>query len=85
MFANFRVLQHVHRVATRIAEEQSTAGRRLLITFGGDGTISEVARGILRAGTGTELGLRLQERVLYYGDIPIPRHQVDISTTRIGM
>ena len=42
--------------ATRIAEEQSRAGRRLLITFGGDGTISEVASGILRSGAEVELG-----------------------------
>ncbi len=43
--------------ATRIAEEQSRAGRTLLITFGGDGTISEVARGILRSGAAAELGV----------------------------
>ena len=42
--------------ATRIAEEQSRSGRRLLITFGGDGTISEVAGGILRSGANVELG-----------------------------
>ncbi len=42
--------------AIRIAEEQSRAGRRLLITFGGDGTISEVASGILRSGAEVELG-----------------------------
>ena len=42
--------------ATRIAEEQSRSGRRLLITFGGDGTISEVASGILRSGANVELG-----------------------------
>lgn len=43
--------------ATRIAEEQARAGRRLLISFGGDGTISEVARGILRSGAPAELGV----------------------------
>ena len=43
--------------ATRIAEEQSRAGRPFLITFGGDGTISEVARGILRSGAAAELGV----------------------------
>ena len=42
--------------ATRIAEEHSRAGRRLLITYGGDGTISEVARGILRSSADVELG-----------------------------
>jgi diacylglycerol kinase family enzyme len=42
--------------ATRIAEEESRAGRRFIITFGGDGTISEVARGILRSGGSVELG-----------------------------
>jgi YegS/Rv2252/BmrU family lipid kinase len=33
------------------------AGRRFIIAFGGDGTISEVARGILSAETDTELGV----------------------------
>lgn len=36
--------------ATEIARDEARAGRRLLVTFGGDGTISETARGILDAG-----------------------------------
>jgi diacylglycerol kinase (ATP) len=41
-----------------IAEREARAGRSLLIACGGDGTISEVANGILQAGTrGTELGI----------------------------
>jgi diacylglycerol kinase (ATP) len=43
--------------AFRIAREESLAGRRFLIAFGGDGTISEVARGILSTETDTELGV----------------------------
>lgn len=43
--------------AVEIAEREARAGRRLLIACGGDGTISEVANGILRAGSGAELGL----------------------------
>jgi YegS/Rv2252/BmrU family lipid kinase len=43
--------------AAQIAESQSRAGRRLLIAFGGDGTISEVARGIVLSGTTSELGV----------------------------
>lgn len=43
--------------AARIAEEEARRGRRLLIAFGGDGTISEVASGILHSGTPTELGV----------------------------
>jgi YegS/Rv2252/BmrU family lipid kinase len=43
--------------ATRIAKEESLAGRSFLIAFGGDGTISEVARGILDTDNDTELGV----------------------------
>ncbi|HEX8294334.1 MAG TPA: acylglycerol kinase family protein, partial [Pyrinomonadaceae bacterium] len=43
--------------AVEIAEREARAGRRLVIACGGDGTVSEVANGILRAGSGAELGL----------------------------
>lgn len=46
--------------ATAIAEEEARGGRRFLLTFGGDGTISEAARGILcsgSAGATCELGV----------------------------
>ena len=43
--------------ATDVAEREARAGRTFLIAFGGDGTISEIAQGILRAGTDTELGV----------------------------
>lgn len=43
--------------AVEIAERAARAGRRLVIACGGDGTISEVANGILRTGSDTELGL----------------------------
>jgi YegS/Rv2252/BmrU family lipid kinase len=43
--------------ATRIASEEAGLGRRLLLTFGGDGTISETARGILDSGAKAELGI----------------------------
>lgn len=36
--------------AAEIALAEARAGRRLIVTFGGDGTISETARGILEAG-----------------------------------
>ncbi len=47
------------RDATAIARREAAAGRRLLVAFGGDGTISETADGILDAGAGgaTELGI----------------------------
>ncbi len=47
------------RDAAAIAERESIAGRKLIVAFGGDGTISEVANGILAAGAGaeTELGI----------------------------
>lgn len=46
--------------ATELAREAASSGRRLLLTFGGDGTISEVARGIVAASSGgadCELGV----------------------------
>ena len=43
--------------AASIAEREAREGRALIIACGGDGTISEVANGILRAGAGAELGL----------------------------
>jgi YegS/Rv2252/BmrU family lipid kinase len=47
------------RDAAAIARREAEAGRRLIIAMGGDGTISEVADGVLTAGAGqrTELGL----------------------------
>jgi len=47
------------RDATEIAARETAAGRRLLVALGGDGTISEIADGILRAGAGAtaELGV----------------------------
>src|ERR1043165_4219433 len=43
--------------AVEIAEREARAGRRFLIACGGDGTVNEVANGILRAGTPSELGV----------------------------
>jgi diacylglycerol kinase (ATP) len=47
------------RDASAIARREAQAGRRLIVALGGDGTISEVANGILEAGAGarTELGI----------------------------
>ncbi len=47
------------RDAAAIARREAEAGRRLIIAVGGDGTVSEVADGVLTAGAGqrTELGL----------------------------
>ena len=47
------------RDAGAIAEREASAGRTLIVALGGDGTISEVAHGILQAGAGstTELGI----------------------------
>lgn len=46
-----------HGEAAEIAEREARAGRRLVVACGGDGTISEVANGILRSGADAELGL----------------------------
>jgi len=43
--------------AIRLAEEGARAGRALIIACGGDGTVSEVANGILRSGGETALGI----------------------------
>ncbi|HEV2803012.1 MAG TPA: diacylglycerol kinase family protein [Pyrinomonadaceae bacterium] len=43
--------------ATVIARREAAAGRRLLIACGGDGTVSEVANGILESGADAELGI----------------------------
>jgi YegS/Rv2252/BmrU family lipid kinase len=43
--------------AVEVAEREARTGRRLVIACGGDGTISEVANGILRAGSDAELGV----------------------------
>jgi YegS/Rv2252/BmrU family lipid kinase len=43
--------------AVEIAEREARAGRTLIIACGGDGTINEVANGILRAGADAELGV----------------------------
>ncbi|HEX7598677.1 MAG TPA: diacylglycerol kinase family protein, partial [Polyangia bacterium] len=41
----------------RIAHEEASAGRLLIVAMGGDGTISEVADGILASGAKAELGI----------------------------
>ncbi len=48
-----------HRDAGEIARREAEGGRRLIVALGGDGTISDVAHGILAAGAGdrTELGI----------------------------
>ncbi len=43
--------------AARIAREEADRGRGLLVAYGGDGTISESARGILESGKPVELGI----------------------------
>jgi diacylglycerol kinase (ATP) len=43
--------------AAELAHQAANAGRRLIIACGGDGTINEVANGILRSGKYAELGI----------------------------
>lgn len=42
---------------SELAAEAAHKGAKLIVACGGDGTISEVANGILAAGTGAELGI----------------------------
>jgi YegS/Rv2252/BmrU family lipid kinase len=42
---------------TRLAREAAEAGYRLIVACGGDGTISEVANGIIQSGRDAELGI----------------------------
>jgi len=43
--------------ARTLAQEEATAGRKLVIALGGDGTISEVADGLVAAGGKAEFGI----------------------------
>lgn len=43
--------------AATLAREASSSGRRLVLAFGGDGTLSEVGRGILASGQPSALGI----------------------------
>jgi YegS/Rv2252/BmrU family lipid kinase len=42
--------------AIELAREAAQAGRRLVVAVGGDGTLHEVANGVLEAGTGAAVG-----------------------------
>ncbi len=66
--------------AARIAREEAERGRSLVVAFGGDGTISEAARGILESGKPVELG------ILSHGtggdlvrSLPLPRRLADAA------
>jgi diacylglycerol kinase (ATP) len=57
-FGAFRVLFTKHRGdAAALANEAARKGAQLIIACGGDGTISEVANGILSSGKDVELGI----------------------------
>lgn len=50
------------RDATRLAGEAAREGRQLIVAFGGDGTVSEVADGVLQAGAGATIDIGLIPR-----------------------
>ncbi|HWF88754.1 MAG TPA: acylglycerol kinase family protein, partial [Pyrinomonadaceae bacterium] len=57
-FGAFRVVFTEHRGdAAALAVEAARKGAKLVIACGGDGTISEVANGILSSGKDVELGI----------------------------
>jgi len=57
-FGSFRVLFTTHRgEAAALAGEAARKGAKLIIACGGDGTVSEVANGILSSGKDVELGI----------------------------
>jgi diacylglycerol kinase (ATP) len=78
----------------RLAREEAAAGRQLVVAFGGDGTISEVADGILAAGQRCAMGIiprgtggDFRRTVDVPGDIgkaaqhlrAAPAHQIDVG------
>lgn len=57
-FGSFRVVFTKHRGdAAALAGEAARKGAKLIIACGGDGTVSEVANGILASGKDAELGI----------------------------
>jgi len=57
-FGSFRAVFTAHRGdAATLASEAAHKGAKLIIACGGDGTISEVANGILASGKDAELGI----------------------------
>ena len=57
-FGSFRVLFTKHRGdAATLAGDAARKGAKLIIACGGDGTVSEVANGILASGKDAELGI----------------------------
>jgi YegS/Rv2252/BmrU family lipid kinase len=57
-FGAFDVAFTTHKGhAVEIARREATQGRKLIIACGGDGTINEVANGILQSGFEAELGI----------------------------
>ena len=57
-FGSFRAVFTKHRGdAAALANEAARKGEKLIIACGGDGTISEVANGILNSGKDAELGI----------------------------
>src|ERR1700752_1162348 len=57
-FGSFQAVFTKHRGdATVLASEAARKGAKLIIACGGDGTISEVANGILSSGKDAELGV----------------------------
>jgi diacylglycerol kinase (ATP) len=50
------------RDAARLGREAAREGRSLIVAFGGDGTVSEVADGVLQAGAGTTTDIGLIPR-----------------------
>src|SRR5215510_15981363 len=57
-FGSFRAVFTKHRGdAAALASEAARKGEKLVIACGGDGTVSEVANGILSSGKDAELGI----------------------------
>jgi len=76
-YGAFRAVFTKHRGdATTLASDAARKGAKLVIACGGDGTISEVANGILSSGKDAELGILPSTAMVIRGDLLLTESEV---------